>query len=70
MSAKSTLIPIPETAERLGGVAHLTVRRLIKARKLRAVHVGRRVMVREQDLERYLDDNEVVRAGAHREVQS
>jgi len=59
MSAKSILIPIPETAERLGGVAVLTVRRLIKARKLRAVHVGRRVMVREADLEKYLDDNEV-----------
>ena len=59
MSAKSTLIPIPETAERLGHVAELTVRRLIKAGKLRAVHVGRRIMVREQDLEKYLDQNEV-----------
>jgi excisionase family DNA binding protein len=59
MPAPSILIPIPETAERLGHVAELTVRRLIKAGKLRAVHVGRRVMVREQDLEKYLDDNEV-----------
>jgi excisionase family DNA binding protein len=59
VSPKSTLIPIPETAERLGHVAKLTVRRLIKAGKLRAVHVGRRIMVREADLEKYLDDNEV-----------
>jgi excisionase family DNA binding protein len=59
VAPKSTLLPIPETADRLGHVAELTVRRLIKAGKLRAVHVGRRVMVREADLEKYLDDNEV-----------
>jgi excisionase family DNA binding protein len=39
------------------GVAPLTVSRLIKAKKLRASRVGRRVVVRIADIEKYLDAN-------------
>ena len=50
---------VEEVAEYLG-VAPLTVRRLIVAKKLKASHVGRRVVVRFADLEKYLDANPAV----------
>jgi excisionase family DNA binding protein len=51
-------VSVHEAAELLG-VVPLTIRRLIKNGKLRAVHVGRRVMIRVCDLEAFLADNEV-----------
>jgi excisionase family DNA binding protein len=49
---------VEEVAEYLG-VVPLTVRRLIAAKKLKAFHVGRRVVVRAADVDRYLEANEV-----------
>jgi excisionase family DNA binding protein len=49
---------INEAAD-LVGVAPLTITRLIKASKLRASHVGRRVVIKLADRDRYLADNEV-----------
>jgi excisionase family DNA binding protein len=40
-------------------VVPLTVRRLIKAKKLRASHVGRRLRITPAAIERFLADNEV-----------
>jgi excisionase family DNA binding protein len=51
-------VSVYEAAELLG-VVPLTIRRLIKNGKLRAVHVGRRVMIRVCDLEAFLADNEL-----------
>jgi excisionase family DNA binding protein len=51
-------VSVNEAAELLG-VVPLTIRRLIKDCKLRAVHVGRRVMIRVSDLEAFLAANEV-----------
>jgi excisionase family DNA binding protein len=42
------------------GVVPLTISRLIKAKKLRASRVGRRVVVRVADIEKYLDANPAV----------
>jgi excisionase family DNA binding protein len=47
-------------AANLIGVAPLTVSRLIKAKKLRASRIGRRVVVRVADIEQYLDANPAV----------
>ncbi len=47
---------VEEVAEYLG-VVPLTVRRLIKAKKLKASKVARRVVIRPADLEKYLDAN-------------
>jgi excisionase family DNA binding protein len=44
----------------LVGVVPLTISRLIKAKKLRASRVGRRVVVRVADIEKYLDANPAV----------
>lgn len=49
-----------DDASELLGVTPLTIRRLIKANKLRASHVGRRVVIRLVDLERMLNENAVV----------
>jgi excisionase family DNA binding protein len=51
-------VSVNEAAELLGLVP-LTIRRLIKAGKLRASHVGRRVIVKAADVVKYLADNEV-----------
>jgi excisionase family DNA binding protein len=48
------LLTIHETAERLG-VSHLTVYRLIKRGRLRALRVGRDFRIRGSDLARYRD---------------
>ena len=42
------------------GVDVQTIDRLIKAKKLRASHVGRRVVVRVADIENFLDANPAV----------
>jgi excisionase family DNA binding protein len=47
---------VEEVAEYLN-VVPLTVRRLIKAKKLKASKVARRVRIRPADLEAYLDAN-------------
>jgi excisionase family DNA binding protein len=52
---------VEQVAEYLG-VVPLTVRRLIKARKLRASKVARRVVIRPADLDAYLDANPAVRS--------
>ena len=60
MAIESTgdrLLTVPEVAERLR-VHPITVRRHIKAGRLRAVRVGRAVRVRESDLEAYLRSEE------------
>jgi excisionase family DNA binding protein len=54
----SKCVSISEAAETLG-VVPLTIARLIKAKKLRASHVGRRVVIKLVDLDKYLADNEV-----------
>lgn len=54
-------LSVEETADVLG-VVPLTIRRLIKAKKLRASKVGRRVIVRPADLDKYLDANPAVRS--------
>jgi excisionase family DNA binding protein len=58
MSPNVRAISIAEAAETLG-VVPLTISRLIKAKKLRASHVGRRVVIRVADIDKYLADNEV-----------
>jgi excisionase family DNA binding protein len=52
---------IDAVAEYLG-VVPMTVRRLIDAKKLRASHVGRRVIIRAADVEKYLDANSTVQS--------
>jgi excisionase family DNA binding protein len=49
-------LSVEDTADELG-VVPLTVRRLIKAKKLKASKIGRRVVVRIADIESYLDAN-------------
>lgn len=44
-----------EEAARLLGVSHLTVYRLIKRGRLRALRVGRDFRIRRSDMDRYLD---------------
>jgi excisionase family DNA binding protein len=51
-------ISVAQAAETLG-VVPLTISRLIKAKKLRASHVGRRVVIKLVDLDKYLADHEV-----------
>jgi excisionase family DNA binding protein len=46
-------------AAELLGVERQTIERLIKAGKLRASHVGRRVVIRLADLDKLLAENEV-----------
>lgn len=49
-------LSVKEAATALG-VVPLTVRRLIKAKKLKASHVARRVVIRPADLDKYLEEN-------------
>lgn len=44
-----------EEAARVLGVSHLTVYRLIKRGRLRALRVGRDFRIRRSDMDRYLD---------------
>ena len=71
MSAKSTLIPIPDTAAsppraqsvdefaRYLGVAPLTIRREIARGHLKASHIGRRVILTPTAVSAYLKSGEV-----------
>jgi excisionase family DNA binding protein len=52
-------LSIDEVAEYVGCVP-LTIKRLIYAKKLRAVKFGRRVVIRPADLERYCEANPAV----------
>lgn len=49
-------LSVEQTADALG-VVPLTIRRLIKSKKLKASKVGRRVIVRPADIDKYLDAN-------------
>jgi excisionase family DNA binding protein len=51
-------ISIAQAAEAVG-VVPLTITRLIKSGKLRASRVGRRVVIKLVDIDKYLADNEV-----------
>jgi excisionase family DNA binding protein len=51
IEAKRTLVSMQELAKRWG-VADLTLRRLVKRRKLRSVRIGRRHMVAIAEIER------------------
>lgn len=44
-----------EEAARILGVSHLSVYRLIKRGRLRALRVGRDFRIRRSDMDRYLD---------------
>jgi hypothetical protein len=48
---------VPRTAERLGGISPWTVRSYLRQRKLRPTHVGRRVMVAESEILRFLKES-------------
>ena len=50
------MLTVAEIADRLR-VEHKTVRALIKARKLRAVRLGRVLRIREADFEDFLEKN-------------
>jgi excisionase family DNA binding protein len=58
MSPKTICISVAQAAEAFG-VVPLTITRLIKANKLRASRVGRRVVIKVADLDKYLTENEV-----------
>jgi excisionase family DNA binding protein len=51
-------VSVSEAAETLG-VVPLTIARLIKAGDLKASHVGRRVVIKVDEIDRFLADNEV-----------
>jgi excisionase family DNA binding protein len=55
----TTCISIADAAEFLG-VSELTVRRLIDAKKLKATHINRRVVITPQNMEAYLAASEKV----------
>lgn len=46
---------IPDAAERLGGVSERYVWQLIAEGRLRAVKLGRRTFIRDDDLAAYID---------------
>jgi excisionase family DNA binding protein len=50
---ENRLRSIDETSERIG-VSPFTTRRLIKAKQLRAVRVGKRVLVPQSEIERVI----------------
>ena len=58
MSPKTICISVAQAAEAVG-VVPLTITRLIRANKLRASRVGRRVVIKVADLDKYLTENEV-----------
>jgi len=61
MGANDRLNDVQETARRLS-VSAFTVRRLIKGAHLKAVRVGKRVLVAESEVERVIEQG----AGKHR----
>ena len=50
-------VSVPDAAAALG-IAPRTIRAWIACGKLRAVHLGRRVVIRVSELQRFLDDAE------------
>jgi excisionase family DNA binding protein len=61
---QNKLISIAESSERLG-VSTFTTRRLIKSGQLRAVRVGKRVLLRESEIERVIAEG----CGRHASAQ-
>jgi excisionase family DNA binding protein len=57
MNIPKNCLSVEAVAEYLG-VAPLTIRRLIASKKLRASHVGRRVVITPKGLEAFLEANE------------
>lgn len=53
------LLDIPTTAERLGGISDWTVRDLIRRGKLAHTPVGRRLMIPESAIDRFISANTV-----------
>lgn len=51
---------LPVTGEFLGGVCEKTVRNLINRGELRAVKIGRRTMIRDEDLRIFLKTRPIV----------
>ncbi len=49
------LVDIPMAAETLGGISTTTVRRLIAAGQLPVVRVGRRIMIEEKAIVRWIE---------------
>ncbi len=55
------LVPIEKAAELLG-ISPWTVRKYIRDRKLMAVHIGRRVLVEQSELRRFIEQARLVSA--------
>lgn len=55
------LIDLPAAAERLGGISIVTLRRRIAAGAIPVVRIGRRVFVRPETLETFLQRAEQAR---------
>lgn len=49
-----TLYPIPEARERLGGIGHSTIYRLINEGRITKVNIGRRGFVTAESLDAYV----------------
>jgi excisionase family DNA binding protein len=55
MDTQERLVSVEEASRRLS-VSTFTMRRLIKAKQLRAVRVGKRVLVPQSEIERVIAD--------------
>ena len=55
------LIPVDKAAELLG-ISPWTVRAYIRDRKLRAVHIGRRVLIEQSELRKFVEQARLVSA--------
>ncbi len=51
------LYSIEEAAEKLGGISHFTVAAWLSQGRLRRTKVGRRTMIAESDLIRFIEDS-------------
>jgi len=51
------LLSVEAAAQALGGISPWTVRAWLSQRKLLKVKIGRRTMIAESELERFLSDN-------------
>lgn len=54
--ALETLYSIPEAAEKLGGISTWTITAWLSQGRLRRTKVGRRTMISEPELERFLEE--------------
>ena len=50
------LLPVPEVSRRLGGVSKWSVYAWLSSGRLQGVKIGSRVMVRESELERFVNE--------------